>query len=227
MDKIRRGSRVGQDRREDTRPKNARKPPRAATGGFHFVGRRAVLQALLSSGLGLPLCTVARGQDEKPGSEDRPKPGDLFVFSEGDHEGEVVTPADLARDAEPIQAWPMDPQTKVVRDGSRLNQVLLLNLDPAAFDKDTLAYAADGIIAFSAICTHAGCPVTGWIESESLGERVLKCFCHNSEYDPRQGAAVVFGPAPRKLAVLPIRVADGALTVAKNFIGKVGPAQPA
>ena len=189
--------------------------------------RRAVLQALLSSGLGLTLCSRARAQDDKPGSEDNPKPGDLFVFSEGDHEGEVVKPADVARDAEPTLVWPMDPETKVVRDGSRLNQVLLLNLDPASIEHDMLANVAAGIVAFSAICTHAGCPVTGWVESESLGKPVLKCFCHNSEYDPRQAAAVVFGPAPRPLAVLPVRIDNGVLSVAKNFIGKVGPAQPA
>jgi rieske iron-sulfur protein len=187
--------------------------------------RRVLLQSLVSAGLVLPLGGRAQAQDDQPGSEERPMPGDLLVFSEGDREGQVVAPADLPRDAEPILVWPMDPQSKVVRDGSRLNQVLLLNLDPNELNKEMLDYAADGIVAFSAICTHAGCPVTGWVESEAVGRRVLKCFCHNSEYDPRQAAAVVFGPAPRHLAVLPVRIAAGTLTVAKNFIGKVGPTQ--
>jgi Rieske Fe-S protein len=60
---------------------------------------------------------------------------------------------------------------------------------------------------------------------EDEGKRVLKCFCHNSEYDPRQSSQVVFGPAPRNLAALPVKVVDGALTVAGNFIGKVGGTQ--
>jgi Rieske Fe-S protein len=55
---------------------------------------------------------------------------------------------------------------------------------------------------------------------------VFKCPCHNSEYDPRQGAQVVFGPAPRRLAALPLALAGGALSVAGGFIGKVGGAQP-
>jgi len=51
-------------------------------------------------------------------------------------------------------------------------------------------------------------------------------MCHNSEYDPRQSAEVVFGPAPRRLPALPVKIADGALTVAAGFIGKVGAQQP-
>ena len=51
-------------------------------------------------------------------------------------------------------------------------------------------------------------------------------MCHNSEYDPRQGAEVVFGPAPRRLPALPVAIADGSLTIAAGFIGKVGAQQP-
>lgn len=197
----------------------------ARSGGHGCPARRAFLRAVLASGVGLALTRLAFAEDDSPGSEDRPIPGDVFVFSEGEHEGAIVTPGDLPHDGEPALAWPMDPQSKVVRDGSRLNQVVLVHLDPAELDPDMLPHAADGIVAYSAICTHAGCPITGWVESE--GRHVLKCFCHNSEFDPRQQGAVVFGPAPRNLAVLPVKIADGALTVAKSFMGKVGAAQPA
>ena len=71
----------------------------------------------------------------------------------------------------------------------------------------------------SAICSHAGCPVTGWVVGEA-GKQVFKCFCHNSEYDPRQNANVVFGPAPRRLAALPVKLDGGALVVAEKFIGE-------
>ena len=117
----------------------------------------------------------------------------------------------------------MDPTTKVVRDGSRLNQVLLLRLDPTSLDDDTRPRSADGILAYSAICSHAGCPVTGWVQSEET--QVLKCFCHNSEYDPRRTAEVVFGPAPRHLAALPVKIVDGSLIVAGKFFGSVVPQQ--
>src|SRR5882762_5930797 len=82
--------------------------------------------------------------------------------------------------------------------------------------------AAAGIVAYSAICSHAGCPVTGWLKGAAGDNDVLKCFCHNSEFDPRHSAEVVFGPALRRLAALPLTTADGSLTVAATFVGKVG-----
>jgi rieske iron-sulfur protein len=186
--------------------------------------RRRFLQAAVAAGVSLGLAGVGKADEDKPGADERPKPGDLFVQAEGEHIGKTVEPGEIRLDAEPLQVWPMDPVSKVVRDGSRLNQVLLLRLDPGTLDEDTRAHSADGIVAFSAICQHAGCPVTGWVVGES-GKHVLKCFCHNSEYDPRQNAAAVFGPAPRKLAALPVKIAGGALVVAHEFIGKVVPPQ--
>jgi len=186
--------------------------------------RRQFLRAAIAAGVSLPFARAALAEDEKPGADERPQPGDLFVHAEGDAEGQTVDPAAIPLDGAPIQAWPMDPSTKVVRDGSRLNQVLLLRLDPATLDEDTREHSADGIVAFSAICSHAGCPVTGWVVGDS-GKQVLKCFCHNSEYDPRQNATVVFGPASRKLAALPVKVAGGTPVVAGKFIGKVVPQQ--
>jgi rieske iron-sulfur protein len=50
----------------------------------------------------------------------------------------------------------------------------------------------------------------------------LMCFCHYSQFDPKDGARVVEGPAPRRLAALPLKLADGVLTVAGGFIGRVG-----
>lgn len=183
--------------------------------------RRALLQTLVTGGLTLSLVQSGFADEEKPGSDERPQPDDRFVFFEGDHQGQVVTPPALKRGADPVLAWPMDPKSKVVRSGSRLNQVLLLAFDAESLDADTRALSANGIVAYSAICTHAGCTVTGWVRDQ--GAQVLKCPCHNSEYDPRRGATVVFGPAPHHLAKLPLRVADGALVVAKTFVGKVGP----
>jgi rieske iron-sulfur protein len=63
-----------------------------------------------------------------------------------------------------VLAWPKEPKTNVVRNGSRLNQVLLLRLNPDSLDDQTLPRAANGIVAYSAICTHAQCPVTGWVD---------------------------------------------------------------
>lgn len=194
-----------------------------------FQTRRSVLLAALATGAGFATDSVATrvlaADEEQPGSDERPQKGDVLVHSEGEREGHVIKPADLKLGGPPLHAWPQDPKTLVVRSGSRLNELLVVRLDPAELDEDTRARAADGIVAYSAICAHAGCPVTEWVKGEGLDKEVFKCPCHNSEYDPREGARVVFGPAPRHLAALPLAMADGALTVAAPFIGKVGAQQ--
>ena len=160
--------------------------------------------------------------EDQPGSDERPQKADVLVFSEGEHAGEVIKPQDLKLGGPPVRAWPRDSKTSVVRKGSRLNEVLVVRLDPAELDDETRSHAADGIVAYSAICSHAGCPVTAWVKGASGDKDVLKCVCHNSEFDPRHSAEVVFGPALRRLAALPLTTADGSLTVAATFVGKVG-----
>jgi Rieske Fe-S protein len=187
--------------------------------------RRSVLLGALATTACL-CSTQARAGEDPPGSDERPQKGDVLVFSEGDQEGKLINAADLRAGGPPVHAWPKDPTTSVVRSASRLNEILIIKLDPAELDEKTRAQAVDGIIAYSAICSHAGCPVTAWVKSDVGDKEVFKCMCHNSEYDPRAGAQVVFGPAPRRLAALPLALADGSLSVAGNFIGKVGGAQP-
>lgn len=188
--------------------------------------RRTLLLGALATTACLGCSVSARAGEDPPGSDERPQKGDVLVFSEGDSEGKPIKAADLALGGPPVHAWPQDPKTSVVRNASRLNELLIIRLDPAELDEQTKARAVDGILAYSAICAHAGCPVTAWVKSD-VGEReVFKCMCHNSEYDPRAGAQVVFGPAPRRLAALPLALAEGSLSVAGGFIGKVGGAQP-
>jgi len=188
--------------------------------------RRAVLLGAIATTACLGCAAHARADEDAPGSDERPQKGDVLVFSEGDKEGKLITAADLPAGGPPVHAWPKDPKTSVVRSGSRLNEILVIRLDPAELDEKTKERAVEGIVAYSAICAHAGCPVTAWVKSDVGDKAVFKCMCHNSEYDPRAGAQVVFGPAPRRLAALPLALADGSLSVAGNFIGKVGGAQP-
>lgn len=188
--------------------------------------RRTLLLGALATTACLGCSAPGRAGEDPPGSDERPQKGDLLVFSEGDREGKLIKAADLTVGGPPVHAWPQDPNTSVVRSASRLNEILIIRLDPAELDEQTRARAVDGIIAYSAICAHAGCPVTAWVKSDVGEKEVLKCVCHNSEYDPRASAQVVFGPAPRRLAALPLALADGSLSVAGGFIGKVGGAQP-
>jgi Rieske Fe-S protein len=184
--------------------------------------RRSVLLSALATGACLAGAAPAAAEGDAPGSSDRPKKADVFVYAEGDRAGTVIKPGDLEVGGQPVRAWPKDSKGEVIRKGSRLNEVVLLKLDPGELDDDTRARAADGIVAYSVVCTHAGCPITAWVKQEKGDKNVLKCFCHNSEFDPRKSGQVVFGPAPRRLAALPLAISDGALTVAAGFVGKVG-----
>jgi rieske iron-sulfur protein len=187
--------------------------------------RRALLVTALAGCACLAASRPADAADDQPGSDERPQKDDLLVFSEGPQSGQVIKPSDLKLSGPPVHAWPKDPKSSVVRSSSRLNEIIVIKLDPAELDDDTRARAAGGILAYSAICSHAGCPVSEWVKGEGNGKTVLKCPCHNSEYDPRDSAQVVFGPAPRRLAALPLAVSGDSLTVAAPFVGKVGVAQ--
>ncbi|HYY43717.1 MAG TPA: Rieske 2Fe-2S domain-containing protein, partial [Actinomycetota bacterium] len=59
----------------------------------------------------------------------------------------------------------------------------------------------DDVVAYSRICTHAGCTV-----AFDPGLDLLTCPCHGSVFDPARGAAVVAGPAPRPLARIPLEI---------------------
>jgi len=161
--------------------------------------------------------SLARPAQAEPADE-RPQPGDLLVAIDGSASAAALTPADIATGVRPVIAWPMDPAGNVVRDGSRLNKVLVLRLDPATLSEETRARAADGVIAYSAICPHAGCEVSGW----NAQDTILECSCHASHYNPRDAAAVIDGPTPRPLPALPLAIADGKLVVAKAFTSRPG-----
>ena len=173
------------------------------------VGPAATLVAMSSQ---------VRAEGDDPKSKMRPQIGDFLIRSDGQKKDNPITAADLTIGDPPVLAWAVDPGSKVLRDGSGLNQVLLLRFDASALGPDTKPRAAEGVVAYSAVCTHAQCPVSGWISDR----QVLHCPCHQSEYDPRQDAKVVGGPAPRSLPALPLKMTDGKLQVAGLFTGRVG-----
>ena len=147
-------------------------------------------------------------------ADERPKEGDYLVaINAASPDG--LSPKDIAG---PVIAWPMDPAARLVRNGSRLNKVLLVRLDPETLVGPTRERAADGVVAYSAICPHAGCEVGGW----DAEQKILECSCHFSHYNPREAAAIVDGPATRALPALPLKLVDGKLVVAKPFTARVG-----
>lgn len=88
-------------------------------------------------------------------------------------------------------------------------------------------WAPEGILAFSKICTHAGCAIALYRHPkyEPTSEPpALVCPCHYSTFDVRRGAAVAFGPAARPLPQLPLAVGAGrVLEAAGDFSGRIGP----
>jgi Rieske Fe-S protein len=186
--------------------------------------RRAALSAAVA-GLVAPCCGSALAQapaqgdgQASPGRKQRPKKGDKLVFAGGEHAGKPVTLTALTEGGPQAMAWAVDPENGDVRDGSRLNQILLVKLAEDSLGEATRARAAAGVVAYSATCTHALCPVTEWRKDGGI----LHCPCHGSEFDPRDNGKVVNGPALKGLAALPLTQVEGILMVAGPFAGKIG-----
>jgi rieske iron-sulfur protein len=174
-------------------------------------------RVVLGTALGLVPWWAAKSnaEDDDP-TEILPQVGDHFVYLTGPMEGQVVKTADLTVGPQ-VQAYPADPSGRV-RDGSRLNLVILARIDTAGASPETVARSANGVVAYSGVCTHAGCPVNMWLPEHSA----FYCSCHGSEYNPKNGADVIGGPAPRPLPALPLKEVDGVLLVAGGFTAEVG-----
>jgi ubiquinol-cytochrome c reductase iron-sulfur subunit len=100
--------------------------------------------------------------------------------------------------------------------------VLLMRLLPEDLHvtKGRETWNYNGIIAYSKICTHVGCPVALYEQQTHH----LLCPCHQSQFDITHEAKVIFGPARRPLPQLPITVdAEGYLVARSDFHEPVGP----
>ena len=89
-------------------------------------------------------------------------------------------------------------------------------------------WAPDGILAYSKICTHAGCAIALYRKPTFPvvePEPALVCPCHYSTFNPATGASVTYGPAGRPLPQLPLMIdRAGFLRAGGNFSSRVGPA---
>lgn len=86
--------------------------------------------------------------------------------------------------------------------------------------KERESWSYEGIVAYSKICTHVGCPVALYEQQTHH----LLCPCHQSQFDIANECAVIFGPAARPLPQLPITVdSEGYLIAQSDFTEPVGP----
>jgi ubiquinol-cytochrome c reductase iron-sulfur subunit len=107
--------------------------------------------------------------------------------------------------------------------------VVVVRLEPARLHlpDDRRDWAPDGILAYSKICTHAGCAIALYRKPTFPDVQpgpALVCPCHYSTFDPASGGTVLFGPAGRPLPQLPLALGPGGeLRAAGTFSGAVGP----
>ncbi len=105
---------------------------------------------------------------------------------------------------------------------SQLGQALLMRVDPGLIEPrpGRATWSPDGLIAYSKICTHAGCPV-GLFEAYTYQ---LLCPCHQSTFDVLRGARPIFGPAAVPLPQLPLYIdGDGNIRAGGGFSSPPGP----
>lgn len=173
--------------------------------------RRALLKGSIAA-LGLAAHAGIAAPPEP--AKQPPQTGDELWFPSWATESRAILVDDVRPLGPPLTGYPYDPATHVLRERSRLNQILLVRIDPRSSD----SAGAAGIVAFSGICTHAACGVTEW----NVGAKHFQCPCHGSEFDPSARGAVVAGPAPRPLPTLPIKIFAGKLVIAGPFSGPIG-----
>lgn len=201
--------------RSDDAERNAFEELYAATLGEAVVGgrRRFLLRLLAGAGASLGLALLIPIRSLGPGPENELfrtdwRPGARVV----DPEGEPIR----AEDISPDQVVTVFPEGAT---GSADSQAVLVGLRTDV-DTDLEHPTVEGIVVYSKICTHAGCPVG--LYRAAVGE--LLCPCHQSTFGVYDGAEVLSGPAGRPLPQLPIELDDdGYLVAISDFPEPVGP----
>lgn len=183
-------------------------------------------RSLLAAGAGLAIGVGLLGPEEaeaaKPPEKLPAQPGDRIQFIKGDLKDQMLKPEFLTAGEAPLEAFPFDPVAGVLRRKYRLNRMLVLRLDTTEMDQETRDLSFEGLLVFSALCTHRACTIKSW----KAEERRLRCHCHLSEFDPLSGGSVLKGPARRRLPMIPLTLdAEGFIIAKDGFNARVGPAK--
>jgi ubiquinol-cytochrome c reductase iron-sulfur subunit len=135
----------------------------------------------------------------------------------------------------PMLASDIDERTfyTAFPEGARMEDlgspVVVIRLNPSKvkLPPERAHWAPQGIMAYSKICTHAGCAVALYRKPTFAPlepNPALVCPCHYSTFDPFTGGSVIYGPAGRSLPQLPLMIdGSGYLRAAGNFSGRIGP----
>jgi ubiquinol-cytochrome c reductase iron-sulfur subunit len=193
-------------------------------GGEGVSRRRVLLAGAAATGTALTGALVV------PVASLGPKPGDRIGSSPWragtrvvDEDGNQFTPADIEIGTF-VTGFPEGADQREL--GS---PVVLVRLDRSDLDlpADRSDWDADGVLAFSKICTHAGCTINLYrfpTFPPQSPRPALVCPCHYSTFDPATGGDRIFGPAGRALPQLPLDLDDtGRVIAAGDFSGPIGP----
>ncbi|MFI9820661.1 Rieske 2Fe-2S domain-containing protein [Streptomyces sp. NPDC052013] len=190
------------------------------------LGRRKLIRTTMFGALTLvPLSGVVLLRDLGPLPEDKLRhtlwsKGKLII---NQNTGEPMRPSDIVTGSltfakpEGLEEHDHDFNNEIAKAA-----LMIVRIQPDDIkDKRTLEWSHEGILAYSKICTHVGCPISLY---EQQTHHVL-CPCHQSTFDLSDGAKVIFGPAGHALPQLRIGVNDeGYLEALSDFEEPVGPA---
>ena len=210
------------------------------------IGRRPLVRNSLFGAIGLVALPVPvlllrdLGPTPSQVAKDADYPGaglENTVWEEGMHvvrdaQGTRIKATDLEIgdlvNAAPEIHFAVDEEGEHILEGKELMiskskaALVLVRMEPDEIKHgpDRENWSVEGIIAYSKICTHVGCPI-------SLYERTthsMLCPCHQSTFDLADSGKVTFGPAARPLPQLPIMVdSEGYLVSQRDFTEPVGP----
>jgi rieske iron-sulfur protein len=169
--------------------------------------------AAMSVGVSLPVfATPQKGV---------PQVGDVFVFESGPKKGQVVMVDDVVLEAEPITARAKDPNG-AARDGDK-HLALLYRAAKDKVPEDMATETVDGVMAFSAVCTHQGCLIEELHHPNKVNNTFgFICPCHDAVFDPLEAGKCVGGAESRKLPHFPIKSDGGKIVVSdlpSSYVG--------
>ncbi|MEJ7633352.1 Rieske 2Fe-2S domain-containing protein [Aeromicrobium sp.] len=200
-------------------------------------GRRPMIRnSLLGAmgALGLPAIVLLRDLGPLPhGQRDTVWKKGMRVVN--DVSGTPIKPSDLEVgqlvNAEPAIMYETDAEGEHVLHGTELLQakskaaVIVVRMRPedVTASKGRENWGIDGILCYSKICTHVGCPISLY---EQQTHHVL-CPCHQSTFDLADNGRVTFGPAHRPLPQLPLALdSEGYIVAVSDFPDIVAPSYP-
>ncbi len=199
------------------------------------IGRRPLIRNSLLGALatlGLPAIIALRDLGPLPGDK-----LEYTVWRKGmrvvnDVAGTPLRPEELEIgqlvNAEPSVFFQTNQDGEPKYEGVALQQakakaaVILVKMKPEDITpaKGRENWGVGGILCFSKICTHVGCPISLWEQQTHH----LLCPCHQSTFDLGDNGKVIFGPAARSLPQLPLMVdSEGYLVAQSDFTEPVGP----